>query len=202
MARKKVNLAYIANASARKATLKKRKKGLMKKASELSTLCDVDACAIISGPHDFHPDVWPSDSGVKHVIARFKKMPELQQHTKMVNQESFTQQRINKAEELLKKQLKENHRKEMTHVMYQCLNGGGFQYLNMVDLMDLDGLLKQNLKDIERRIELLKKDHSDMTTINEIGREPNGLNDQMNDFRNNHDDDYGESSVERKFVKA
>ncbi|PSS10074.1 Agamous-like MADS-box protein [Actinidia chinensis var. chinensis] len=202
MTRKKVNLAYIANASARKVTLKKRKKGLMKKVSELCTLCDVDACAIISGPHDFQPDVWPSDSGVKRVIERFKTMPELQQHTKMVNQESFTQQRINKAEELLKKQLKENHHKEMTHVMYQCLNGGGFQYLSMVDLMDLDCLLKQNLKDIERRIELAKKGRPDMTTMNEIGRGQNGLNDQMNGFRNNHDDECGKSFVERKFIKA
>ncbi|KAJ6434469.1 hypothetical protein OIU84_018060 [Salix udensis] len=56
MTRKKVKLAYITNDSARKATFKKRKKGLMKKVSELSTLCGIEACAIICSPYDAQPE--------------------------------------------------------------------------------------------------------------------------------------------------
>ncbi|MBA0817409.1 hypothetical protein Gohar_028425 [Gossypium harknessii] len=47
MTRKKINLAYITNDSTTKAAYKKRKKVLMKKVSELSTLCEIDACAIM-----------------------------------------------------------------------------------------------------------------------------------------------------------
>ncbi|MBA0678403.1 hypothetical protein Goari_019753 [Gossypium aridum] len=52
MIRKKVKLAYITNDSSRKATYKKRKKGLMKKMSELSTYCGIDTCAIMYSPYE------------------------------------------------------------------------------------------------------------------------------------------------------
>ncbi|KAF5203782.1 agamous-like MADS-box protein AGL80, partial [Thalictrum thalictroides] len=88
MARKKVKLAWIVNDSARRATFKKRKKGLMKKVSELSTLCGVEACAIIYGPEDPQPDVWPSTPSEAHrVLTRFNSMPEMEQSKKMMNQE-------------------------------------------------------------------------------------------------------------------
>ncbi|KAA8545316.1 hypothetical protein F0562_020100 [Nyssa sinensis] len=157
MTRKKVKLAFITNDSARKATFKKRKKGLMKKVSELSTLCGIDACAIIYSPYETQPEVWPSTMGVQRVLAQFKRMPEMEQSKKMVNQESFIRQRIAKANEQLKKQHKDNREKEMTEVMYQCLTGRGMQNLVMADLNDLGWLLDQNLKEIYKRIESLKK---------------------------------------------
>ncbi|KAF5469888.1 hypothetical protein F2P56_010447 [Juglans regia] len=121
MTRKKVNFAYIANDSARKATFKKRKKGLLKKMSELSTLCAVQTCAIIYSPYDPEPEVWPSPLGAQSVIARFKSMSKAEQSRKMVNQESFLGQRITKSEELLMKQHIENRESEMTQVMYRSL---------------------------------------------------------------------------------
>ncbi|KAL3538354.1 hypothetical protein ACH5RR_001720 [Cinchona calisaya] len=157
MTRKKVKLAFITNDSARKATFKKRKKGLMKKVSELSTLCGIDACAIIYSPYDSQPEVWPNTVGVQRVISQFKRMPEMEQGKKMVNQESFIRQRIAKANEQLKKQNKDNREKEMTEVMYQCLTGKGLQNMIMTDLNDLGWLLDQNLKEIYKRIEALKK---------------------------------------------
>ncbi|GJU01289.1 agamous-like MADS-box protein AGL80 [Tanacetum coccineum] len=158
MTRKKVKLAFITNDSARKASFKKRKKGLMKKVNELSTLCGIDACAIIYSPYEAQPEVWPSNLGVQRVLAQFKRMPEMEQSKKMVNQESFIRQRITKANEQLKKQIKENREKEMTEVMYQCLNGKcSIANLILPDLNDLGGLVDQTMKDINRRIESLKK---------------------------------------------
>nr|GEW89041.1 agamous-like MADS-box protein AGL80 [Tanacetum cinerariifolium] len=158
MTRKKVKLAFITNDSARKASFKKRKKGLMKKVNELSTLCGIDACAIIYGPYEAQPEVWPSNIGVQRVLAQFKRMPEMEQCKKMVNQESFIRQRITKANEQLKKQIKENREKEMTEVMYQCLNGKcSITNLILPDLNDLGWLVDQTMKDINRRIESLKK---------------------------------------------
>ncbi|OMO93218.1 Transcription factor, MADS-box [Corchorus capsularis] len=159
MTRKKVKLAYIANDSARKATFKKRKKGLMKKMSELSTLCDIKACAIIYSPYDSQPEAWPSPAGVQHVLSKFRGLSEMEQTKKMMNQESFLRQRINKANEQLKKQCKENREKEMTQVMYQNLSGEfGLQNLmNMADLNDLGYMIDMNLKDINKRVESLAK---------------------------------------------
>ncbi|KAL8228848.1 hypothetical protein R6Q57_013748 [Mikania cordata] len=158
MTRKKVKLAFIMNDSARKATFKKRKKGLMKKVNELSTLCGIDACAIIYSAYEAQPEVWPNNIGVQRVLAQFKRMPEMEQSKKMVNQESFIRQRITKASEQLKKQIKENREKEMIEVMYQCLTGkGSIANLTLPDLNDLGGLVDQTIKDISRRIESLKK---------------------------------------------
>ncbi|KAI3502253.1 hypothetical protein L1887_30285 [Cichorium endivia] len=158
MTRKKVKLAFINNDSTRKATFKKRKKGLMKKVNELSTLCGIDACAIIYSPYESQPEVWPNNIGVQHVLAQFKRMPEMEQIKKMDNQESFIRQRITKANEQLKKQIKENREKEMTEVMYQCLTGkGSIANLMLQDLNDLGQLVDQTLKDISRRIDSLKE---------------------------------------------
>ena len=103
MTRNKVKLAYITDDSARKATFKKRKKGMMKKVSELSTLCAIDACAILYSPYDSQPEVWPSPLGAQCVVARLKKMLEMEQSKKMVNQENFLIQRVAKGNEQLKK---------------------------------------------------------------------------------------------------
>ncbi|KAM0827534.1 hypothetical protein ACQ4PT_068149 [Festuca glaucescens] len=80
MARKKVTLQYIPNDSTRRGTFKKRRRGLMKKASELSILCDVKACVVVS-----------------------KNMPELDQCKKMMNQEGFLRSGIDKLREQVHK---------------------------------------------------------------------------------------------------
>ncbi|KAF5469887.1 hypothetical protein F2P56_010445 [Juglans regia] len=158
MTRKKVNLAYIANDSARKATFKKRKKGLLKKMSELSTLCAIQTCAIIYSPYDPEPEVWPSPLGAQSVIARFKSMPEMEQSKKMVNQESFLMQRITKAEDQLKKQQRESRELEMTQVMYKSLVGNqGLQNLGVVDLNDLGWLIEKTVEEIGERIKSLRE---------------------------------------------
>lgn len=156
MTRKKVKLAFIANDSSRKATFKKRKKGLIKKVNELSTLCGINACAIIYSPYDTNPEVWPSNSGVQRIISDFRKLPEMDQNKKMVDQETFLRQRIAKASDNLKKQRKDNREMEMTEVMFQCLVGNmGMFNLNIMDLNDLGYMIDQYLKDVSRRIEIL-----------------------------------------------
>ena len=94
MTRKKVKLAFILNNASRKATYKKRKKGLLKKVHELSTLCGIPAGAIIYSPYDPTPEVWPDADGIQQVIAAFRSLPELERHKNMVNQEEYLKQRI------------------------------------------------------------------------------------------------------------
>ncbi|XP_010271057.1 PREDICTED: agamous-like MADS-box protein AGL80 [Nelumbo nucifera] len=157
MARKKVKLALIANESARRTTFKKRKNGLMKKVSELSTLCGVSACAIIYSPYDKQPDVWPSASDAQRVLARFKNLPEMEQSKKKMNQEVFLRQRISKLKEQLKRQEKDNRKHEMTILMYQTLAGKSLNDVLIGDLNDLAWLVDEKLKEIQERIEQLRR---------------------------------------------
>ncbi|XP_074363208.1 agamous-like MADS-box protein AGL80 [Apium graveolens] len=170
MTRKKVKLAFISNDASRKATFKKRKKGLMKKVGELSTLCGIDACAIIYSQYEPRPEVWPNTEGVQRVLSQFKRMPEMEQSKKMVNQESFMRQRIAKANEQLKKQCKDNREKEMIEVMYQCLTGKiGLQNLMIPDLNDLGWLIDHKLKEIYKRIDQISATKKKNTTTGKVG---------------------------------
>ncbi|XP_047938059.1 MADS-box transcription factor 56-like [Salvia hispanica] len=92
MTRKKVTLAYVKNDSERKTSYKKRKKGLIKKVSELSTLSGVSTCVIIYSPYD--PVPVPSPFRAQSVLARFRKLSNMDQSKKMVNEESFIRQQI------------------------------------------------------------------------------------------------------------
>ncbi|KAB5529092.1 hypothetical protein DKX38_019173 [Salix brachista] len=164
MTRKKVKLAYIYNDSARRATYKKRKKGLMKKVSELSTLCGVDACAIVYSPYDSQPEVWPSPPGVQRVLDRFRTVPQMEQMKKMVNQDSFLRQRITKTCDHLKKQRKDNREKEVTQAMFQCLGGRvSLGNLLMMDLNDLGWMVDHSLRDINKNMAETLNDGSGMS---------------------------------------
>ncbi|KAK7269484.1 hypothetical protein RIF29_22213 [Crotalaria pallida] len=155
MTRKKVKLAYINDSNARKATFKKRKKGIMKKVNELTILCGVDACAIISNPHDSQTEIWPNKEGVKKVIKRYQSALVIDK-TKNMNRESFVTQRISKAQEQVDKQRKENHEKEMTRVMFNYMESRRLpQNWTVEDLNDLDNRIEKYMKDTEDKIEAL-----------------------------------------------
>ncbi|KAK4742446.1 hypothetical protein SAY87_000447 [Trapa incisa] len=160
MTRKKVTLAYIASDSARKATFKKRKKGLIKKVSELSTLCGIEACAVIYSPYDTEPEAWPSAACARRTIARFRHMPEMDQSKRMVNQQAFLRQRIGKVEDQLKKQRRDNREKEVTGLMYRALTGSGggssaLRGLSLLDLNDLGWVVEKTLREVNERIKSL-----------------------------------------------
>ncbi|KAK9735497.1 hypothetical protein RND81_04G209300 [Saponaria officinalis] len=138
MTRSKVKLEFIVNDSARKATFKKRKKGLLKKIEELTTLCAVDACAIICSPYEDRPEVWPSPSGARRVLSRFANLPEEDQEKKMLDQESYLKQRVSKAKQMLEKIEKDVKEKQMVALLFDCLNGvKSFECLNLEETKDL-----------------------------------------------------------------
>ncbi|KAI6671311.1 hypothetical protein NL676_006196 [Syzygium grande] len=77
MGRGKLVLELIPKEKARRITYEKRKKGLMKKAQEFTTLCGVDTCMIVYGPAgpaaDTEPEIWPaSPEKVKLIIEQYK----------------------------------------------------------------------------------------------------------------------------------
>jgi len=155
MTLKKVKLAFIVNDASRKTTYNKRQKGLLKKVYELSTLCGVEACAIVYGPYEPQPEIWPSPQGVQTVLSKFRTMSESEKSQKMVNQETYMIQRVLKAKEKLKTQRHDNYEKEMVMLMFQCLCEGKLvqNNISLVDSKHLRWLIDQKLKDISRRLE-------------------------------------------------
>ncbi|XP_027190039.1 agamous-like MADS-box protein AGL80 [Cicer arietinum] len=154
MARKKVKLAYIINHSNRKATYKKRKYGLLKKISELSILCGIDACAIIYGENNPRAEVWPSTIGARSVLSKFMRLPELERRKKMVDLEGFLTQSIAKVQDSLKKQMEENQRKQMSYFISHFIHTGEYNpgNVNLNDLNDLTTIIDNNLKEIEGKL--------------------------------------------------
>ncbi|ESQ28597.1 hypothetical protein EUTSA_v10019758mg [Eutrema salsugineum] len=153
MTRKKVKLAFIEKSSSSKKTFQKRKKGILKKVKEISTLCGVTACAIIYSPYTSNPDVWPSTSGVQRVISDFQTLPEMDQQKKW----------IAKLSENLRRLGKDNRDQEMIEVMFQCWDGSlGRFHPNILDLNDLGYVIKQYQREINRKIEILESSSMEM----------------------------------------
>ncbi|CAJ2636085.1 unnamed protein product [Trifolium pratense] len=152
MTRKTVKLGFICDDSARKATYKKRKKGIMKKVSELTILCGIPACAIISNPFDSKTEVWPDIAEAKQIIERYQNSSVID-GAKIVNQESFLLQRITKAREQLRKQKHDNHEKELTVRMIGYMKNKQLpDDLSVSDLKQFDKLIDKNLKDLDNKI--------------------------------------------------
>ncbi|KAL5221500.1 hypothetical protein ABZP36_026213 [Zizania latifolia] len=155
MARKKISLQRIANDATRRATFKKRRKGLIKKASELATLCDVDACLVVYGEGDAQPEVWPSLPQATAVLDYFKSLPEMEQCKKMMNQEDFLRQRIAKLQEQVRKAQRENHERETVLLLHHALSGrlaGGLAGLSVEQLTRLDWIVKMRIKAVTDRL--------------------------------------------------
>ncbi|KAG6493841.1 agamous-like MADS-box protein AGL80 [Zingiber officinale] len=155
MARKKVKLEWIANDAARKATFKKRKKGLVKKVSELSTLCDVKACMIVYAPGEAQAaEVWPSAPDAMRVLSRLKRLPETEQSKKMMNQEKLMQQRFRKLQEQFQRHEKENHDLETALLMQQCLEGRrGLHDVGMEEVSALAWMTEAKIGKVRERME-------------------------------------------------
>ncbi|KAL6273291.1 hypothetical protein ACE6H2_023983 [Prunus campanulata] len=121
MARMKVKLAWIENNNARKKRIRKRKGSLLKKVSEISTLCDAGAFAIVYAPDSDEPDVWPSPSEVKELIAKFQSIPEAERSRKMTDHETYLKETIAKLEQQIRKIKRQNYEMEMNvmHDIYK-----------------------------------------------------------------------------------
>ncbi|KAK6915268.1 Transcription factor, MADS-box [Dillenia turbinata] len=155
---RRVRLAFITDDAARKVSFSKRKKGLVKKTEELSTLCGIEACTVVFGPYESQPYVWGSAPGAEHVLDKYRRVPEMEKSQKMVNQEAFLRQRLKKAKEQLAKQLKGNREKVMTQVMYQCFVGRPVKDLGNTDeLNDLNWLINRKSEEILQRLESIKQ---------------------------------------------
>ncbi|KAJ6968326.1 hypothetical protein NC653_036316 [Populus alba x Populus x berolinensis] len=157
MARKKVKLMWIVNDAARKASLKKRRVGLLKKVSELTILCGIEAFVIIYSPDDPEPAFWPSRPDVQRLVTRFRNIPVMERCKKMMNQESYLKERMGKQNDQFRKHLKKNRDLEMADLMQQVYQDKGFDGLDQTQLCGLAWLVAEKMRDIRKRVEYFQQ---------------------------------------------
>ncbi|CAN8265264.1 unnamed protein product [Cochlearia groenlandica] len=170
MTRQKVKMKFIENESARKTTYNKRKKGILKKAYELTTLCDVPIAVIIQSPYDTNQEVYPSKEAVEQVVSKFKMLSSMDKTKKMVNQETFLQQRIYKATEAYNKLKKENKELELKGIMMDCISGKTCisDSVAKEDMLLFGSVIEQHLKEVNRRGEILMRNNDVASSSNVV----------------------------------
>ncbi|XP_010520708.1 PREDICTED: MADS-box transcription factor 23-like isoform X2 [Tarenaya hassleriana] len=146
MGRGKIVIQRIDNATSRQVTFSKRKNGLLKKARELSILCDAQVCAIIfssSGRlHDY------ASSSVKSVIERYNRMRAKDIEPNHTSEITFWQREAEKLREHI------NHLNEYN----RKLMGEEISGLSVNDLRNLENQLERSLKSVRARKEQLLAD--------------------------------------------
>ncbi|GFQ04299.1 mads-box transcription factor pheres 2 [Phtheirospermum japonicum] len=154
MSRKKITLAFIKDNTNRKASFRKRRKGLIKKVREISTLCDVDACAITFSPYDQTVEVWPSPEGALAVLARYGAISGRHPRPgKEMDPESFTLQRIKKTRRKTERLCNQNKRSDLELVMYRCM--AGMERLDNLDVRDwaeMGRSINQMIRDVQSKL--------------------------------------------------
>ncbi|XP_068649131.1 agamous-like MADS-box protein AGL80 [Aristolochia californica] len=156
MARKKVKLAWILNDSTRRVACRKRTKGLLKKVSELSTLCGVEVAVVAINPNNPEPDIWPSVPDAIRTLEKFKSLPELDQIKRTMNQEGYFRKKIEKLDQQAKKIANGNRELHLDTLLYQCLSGKSLDDLNSQELSDLARMIDAKANALEERFNDLK----------------------------------------------
>ncbi|KAH9709598.1 Agamous-like MADS-box protein AGL30 [Citrus sinensis] len=106
MGRVKLKIKKLENTNGRQATYAKRKHGIMKKANELSILCDIDIILLMFSPTG-KPSLCNGKRSIEEVIAKFAQLtPQERAKRKLESLEDLTNQA-----RLLQSQLSEMHRR-------------------------------------------------------------------------------------------
>ncbi|XP_019093602.1 PREDICTED: MADS-box transcription factor PHERES 2-like [Camelina sativa] len=152
--KRKMKYLLIENEASRKRSFIKRKKGMMKKLAELSTLCDVKMCAVIYSPYTPDPEAWPSREGAEKVISDFMEVPMDDRNKRMVDQEGFLRKRIAKEEAKLQKLRTESQNFEIQNIMFGCLKGEiDVHKLGEKDLQDLSSFVDTYIDKLTYRMQ-------------------------------------------------
>ncbi|CAJ2673810.1 agamous-like MADS-box protein AGL80 [Trifolium pratense] len=136
----------------------------MNKVNELSTLCGIEACAIIYDQNNPQAEVWPSDSGVKRVLSRFGSLSELERSKKKVDQEVFLRESIEKSCDQLNKKMEENRKKEMANIIDHFIHNGEFNshLMSKDDLNVFSSFIDENyLKEINQKMKEMQIETQD-----------------------------------------
>lgn len=155
MGRGRIPMELIQKEKARKKTFDKRKKGLLKKAYEISTLCAVDVGIVIYAPKFLNePETWPQDQDsreVKRIIQKYQNTTS-DRYSKMYNVQEYFNDRMKKIESEISKV-----HKEEIKLMYPTWNES-YNTLGEKQLRMFVGILDAKLDACNQRMNMLKQD--------------------------------------------
>jgi hypothetical protein len=158
MAPKKVNLQWIAHESIRKATFTKRRNALMKKVSELVTLCGVSV-VMYGDDKTKPPEVYPSVPEARRLLSSFKTVPDnLERFKRKVNHEEYLHGRISKLQNQIFKSDRQRGDNETSRNLHEAMVGNCpivLAGLTNEDLIKLDSLVQSKIMDVKERFKQL-----------------------------------------------
>lgn len=157
MGRKKVSLQWISNNASRRATFNRRRQGLIKKTSELATLCGVKVCILVYGEKEAQPEVWPSVAEARNLLASYKATAELRQWNKKTSHEDFLKKRIAKLQEQVRKSEQESQARETSILFHEAMAGRrpGLVDVAPEELIRLRELVERKMKAVQERLQQL-----------------------------------------------
>ncbi|CAL5194336.1 unnamed protein product [Lathyrus oleraceus] len=120
--KRKITSKLIENFSQRKMCYKTRLKGLFTKMEQVTTLCDLQACAVVFGPGDATPSMWPSCDAAEKLIHKFESMPEHARFNNVTDQLSFLKEKGKRLQATLDKIMEDNEDTLMGSYLYQIEN--------------------------------------------------------------------------------
>ena len=155
MGRAKISMKLISNEKSRMVTYSKRKKGLKKKAYELSTLCGVDVCMIIYGPiqkdNSNELAIWPENQeNVEKMINKYKGTSTGTRKKETLSLSDYFIQR------------KKNIEKEISRVRMESFEAmystwiEGLNSFSDAQKEVLLGLLDSKIDEVQRKINVIK----------------------------------------------
>ncbi|XP_017240319.1 agamous-like MADS-box protein AGL104 isoform X2 [Daucus carota subsp. sativus] len=152
MGRVKLQIKRIENNTNRQVTYSKRRNGLMKKAFEISVLCEVDVGLLMFSPSGRVSVFAGNNKSIEQIMTRFVNLPE---HEKGVIQ---SQEHLNKLIAKLKEEVADQNRQESSVSTDSQLE----------DLQEELKASKSQVVDMEKRLRIYEGDLSEITTLDEV----------------------------------
>ncbi|KAL2503237.1 MADS-box transcription factor PHERES 1 [Forsythia ovata] len=157
MARMKMKRVKIANETKRKSVLRKRTDGLLKKTSDLATLCDVEIGVVIHTPKESNATLWPSPHDFEAKLKKLLDFPEIEREKKLVIHEKYMEKNVEDETENLRKFERKNDSREYKHLINELSEGKIINELDLNQLNVLCSIGPEELEELVRREEELNE---------------------------------------------
>ncbi|KAK9277739.1 hypothetical protein L1049_007286 [Liquidambar formosana] len=175
MGRVKLKIKRLENTNGRQATYAKRKNGIMKKANELSILCDIDIVLLMFSPTG-KPSLCNGKRSIEEVIAKFAQLT--------------PQERAKRKLESLEA-LKKTFKKLDHDVNIQDFLGTSTQTIE--DLTNQANLLQTQLSEIQKRLSYWTKPEK-ISSMEHLGQMEDSLRESLNQIQT-HKENLGKQQL-------
>ncbi|KAL4566210.1 hypothetical protein LXL04_030322 [Taraxacum kok-saghyz] len=152
MGRVKLQIKKIENTTNRQVTFSKRRNGLIKKAYELSVLCDVDVALIMFSPSG-RASIFSGSRSIEEIMGRYINLPE-HERGRLQNQEQ-----LERALGTLKKESQDHQNQN------QARNSSANADSQVQEIQQEIVRCKSQLMEMEKRLRIFEGDPSEITAL-------------------------------------